>query len=61
MHAQAFSAGVGNWVADKVLYKAKLDPEVKAKSLLDKQIEKLYKALWSVFTVLFRHQVPVQV
>lgn len=42
---QAFSAGIGNWVADEVLYQAKLYPEVKANSLTDAQIEDLHKAI----------------
>ena len=42
---QAFSAGIGNWVADEVLYQAKLYPEVKANSLTDTQIESLHKAI----------------
>ncbi|KAL0027583.1 hypothetical protein WJX77_012433 [Trebouxia sp. C0004] len=42
---QAFSAGIGNWVADEVLYQAKLYPEVKANSLTDDQIEALHKAI----------------
>ncbi|KAL0050154.1 hypothetical protein WJX82_005296 [Trebouxia sp. C0006] len=42
---QAFSAGIGNWVADEVLYQAKLHPEAKANSLTDAQIEDLHKAI----------------
>ncbi|KAL0022080.1 hypothetical protein WJX79_004437 [Trebouxia sp. C0005] len=42
---QAFSAGIGNWVADEVLYQAKLYPEVKANALTDAQIEDLHKAI----------------
>lgn len=45
---QAFSAGVGNWVADEVLYQAKLYPEVKASALTDEDIGQLHKALKSV-------------
>lgn len=42
---QAFSAGVGNWVADEVLYQARLYPEVKASTLSDEEISRLHKAL----------------
>lgn len=42
---QAFSAGIGNWVADEVLYHAKLYPEVRANSLTDAQIEDLHRAI----------------
>lgn len=42
---QAFSAGVGNWVADEVLYQARLYPEVKANSLTEDEIRELHKAI----------------
>ena len=45
---QAFSAGVGNWVADEVLYQAKLYPEVKANSLTDDEIQRLHEAIKQV-------------
>ena len=45
MSVQAFSAGVGNWVADEVLYQAKLYPEVKASTLSDEEIKQLHAAL----------------
>lgn len=45
---QAFSAGVGNWVADEVLYQAQLYPEVKASTLTDAEICELHKALKDV-------------
>lgn len=34
---QSFSAGVGNWVADEVLYQARIHPEQKAASLDEAQ------------------------
>ncbi|KAL3161192.1 hypothetical protein ABBQ38_009559 [Trebouxia sp. C0009 RCD-2024] len=45
---QAFSAGVGNWVADEVLYQAQLYPELKAHSLTATQIQQLHEALQQV-------------
>ena len=45
MSLQAFSAGVGNWVADEVLYQAKLYPEVRASTLSDEEIKQLHAAL----------------
>ena len=36
---------MGNWVADEVLYQAKLYPEVKANSLTDAEIKELHKAI----------------
>lgn len=45
---QAFSAGVGNWVADEVLYQAKLHPQLKADSLTDAQVQQLHEAMRQV-------------
>lgn len=38
---QSFASGVGNWVADEVLYHAKIDPHRKANSLDEKEIGRL--------------------
>src|SRR5207249_2635972 len=35
---QSFAAGVGNWIADEVLYQARLDPRRRANSLTDAEI-----------------------
>jgi hypothetical protein len=40
---QAFSAGVGNWVADEILYHARIHPEQKANGLDVKKMKELYK------------------
>eukprot|EP00891_Asterochloris_glomerata_P007791 jgi/Astpho2/7791/fgenesh1_pm.00117_%23_8_t len=45
---QAFLAGVGNWVADEVLYQARLHPEAPAKLLTEGEVERLHSALHSV-------------
>ncbi|KAF9787029.1 Formamidopyrimidine-DNA glycosylase N-terminal domain-containing protein [Thelephora terrestris] len=39
---QSFSAGVGNWVADEILYHARIHPEQRACTLSNKQVEKLH-------------------
>lgn len=39
---QSFSAGVGNWVADEILYQARIHPEQKAASLTDEQTAALH-------------------
>lgn len=39
---QSFSAGVGNWVADEILYQAKIHPEQKAASLDEAQCAALH-------------------
>lgn len=39
---QSFAAGVGNWVADEILYQARIHPEQKAASLTDEQVAALH-------------------
>ena len=45
---QGFAAGTGNWVADEVLYQARLDPRRRASELSDQEIEALRRALGRV-------------
>ena len=45
---QAFSAGVGNWVADEVLYQARIHPEQKASTLGEEQAGALHAQLQGV-------------
>ncbi|KAG9084446.1 hypothetical protein FRC06_004083 [Ceratobasidium sp. 370] len=40
---QSFSAGVGNWVADEILYQSKIHPEQRASSLSEEQLKATYK------------------
>ncbi|GBE78501.1 hypothetical protein SCP_0113900 [Sparassis crispa] len=40
---QSFSAGVGNWVADEVLYHARVHPEQRCKTLSLPQLHALYE------------------
>ena len=42
---QSFAAGVGNWIADEVLYQARLDPRRRANALSDTEIARLRTAL----------------
>ena len=42
---QSFAAGVGNWIADEVLYQARLDPRRRASSLTDPEIARVRGAL----------------
>lgn len=42
---QSFSAGVGNWVADEVLYQSRIHPETSAAALSDAQVTALHAAL----------------
>ncbi|MEN0062391.1 MAG: DNA-formamidopyrimidine glycosylase family protein [Myxococcota bacterium] len=42
---QGFSAGVGNWIADEVLYQAQIDPRRRAGTLTAAEVEQLRKKI----------------
>ena len=42
---QRFAAGVGNWIADEVLYQAGIDPRRRARDLDGREVERLRRAL----------------
>jgi formamidopyrimidine-DNA glycosylase len=48
---QSVAAGIGNWMADEILYQAKLHPESKVQDLDEEHIEKVYKAMKKVIEV----------
>jgi len=39
---QSFNAGVGNWVADEILYQARIHPEQRTNTLIDEQIVEMH-------------------
>ncbi|KAJ7139591.1 AtMMH-1 [Mycena epipterygia] len=45
---QSFSAGVGNWVADEILYHARVHPEQRANTLTDNQLNALHHQISNV-------------
>ncbi|KAJ7022035.1 hypothetical protein C8F04DRAFT_1194879 [Mycena alexandri] len=45
---QSFSAGVGNWVADEILYNARVDPEVRSNALTDEQLIAVHNQISNV-------------
>lgn len=45
---QGFSAGIGNWVADEVLYQARIHPEQKASTLSTEQASALHEQMQAV-------------
>jgi len=51
---QGFAAGVGNWIADEVLYQARLDPRRRASSLSDAEIARMRGALRHVMNTAVR-------
>jgi len=42
---QSFTAGVGNWIADEILYHAEVHPAQRANFLTDEQVEQIYEKL----------------
>jgi formamidopyrimidine-DNA glycosylase len=38
---QSFAAGVGNWIADEALYQARIAPRRQARSLSDRELDRL--------------------
>jgi formamidopyrimidine-DNA glycosylase len=51
---QTFAAGVGNWIADEVLYQARLSPQRRPASLTDAEIDRLRTALRRVIRTAVR-------
>ncbi len=51
---QSFAAGVGNWIADEVLYQARLDPRRPAGSLGPEEVARLRRKLRHVVTTAVR-------
>jgi formamidopyrimidine-DNA glycosylase len=51
---QAFAAGVGNWIADEVLYQAALDPRRKASTLTAPEVRRLHSRLRAIITTAVR-------
>ncbi|WP_163514264.1 Fpg/Nei family DNA glycosylase [Gelidibacter japonicus] len=48
---QSVAAGVGNWMADDILYQSKIHPEQKVQDLSEKDIETIFKAMRHVIEV----------
>ncbi len=51
---QSFAAGVGNWIADEVLYQAGIDPRRRAHTLSDAEVRRLRAKIRSVVTTSVR-------
>src|SRR5262245_35091098 len=45
---QSFAAGVGNWIADEVLYQARIAPRRPARSLSDRELDRLRTRLQAI-------------
>ena len=48
---QSVAAGVGNWMADEILYQAKVHPETKVNTLSEKRVKTIFKAMKKVIEV----------
>ena len=48
---QSVAAGIGNWMADDILYQSKIHPEVKAQDLSEKNIETIFNVMKKVIEV----------
>ena len=48
---QSVAAGIGNWMADEILYQSKTHPETKVQHLSEKNIEDIFKAMKMVIEV----------
>jgi formamidopyrimidine-DNA glycosylase len=51
---QTFAAGVGNWIADEVLYQARIDPRRPARTLSAAEASRLRRRLRAVLTTAVR-------
>ena len=51
---QSFAAGVGNWIADEVLYQARIPPRRRARLLDDAELERLRRRLRAIVRLAVR-------
>jgi formamidopyrimidine-DNA glycosylase len=51
---QTFAAGVGNWIADEVLYQARIDPRRPARTLSPREASRLRGRLHAVLATAVR-------
>jgi formamidopyrimidine-DNA glycosylase len=51
---QTFAAGVGNWIADEVLYQARIDPRRPARTLSPAEAARVRRRLHSILTTAVR-------
>ncbi|PHR99571.1 MAG: DNA-formamidopyrimidine glycosylase [Leeuwenhoekiella sp.] len=52
---QSVSAGVGNWMADEILYQAQMHPKHKVGDLTEAQIKSIYDAMQHVIETAIEH------
>lgn len=52
---QSIAAGVGNWMADEILYQAQIHPKKKVEDMMEKDIEKIFDAMKKVIETALEH------
>ena len=52
---QSVAAGVGNWMADDILYQSKIHPQRKVQDLSEKEIEDIFKAMKNVIEIAIKN------
>lgn len=52
---QSVAAGVGNWMADEILYQAKMHPKKKVKDMTDDEVETVFNAMKKVIETAIEH------
>lgn len=53
---QSVAAGVGNWMADEILYQSRIHPEKKVEDLTSKEIESIFDAMKKVIEVAIKFE-----
>ena len=53
---QSVAAGIGNWMADDILYQAKIHPKMKTNNISDDHIKSVYDAMQNVIEVAIKHE-----
>lgn len=52
---QSVAAGVGNWMADEILYQAKMHPKKKVEDMVEKDMETVFEAMKKVIETAIEH------
>lgn len=52
---QSIAAGVGNWMADEILYQAKMHPKKKVEDMTDQDIKQVFDAMKKVIETAIQH------
>jgi len=53
---QSVAAGVGNWMADEILYQAKMHPKKKVEDMTEKDMENIFAAMKKVIEVAIENE-----